>query len=117
MLGKKMKGSDIIMEAGLISSGSVAGVMQGKHYDRAIHCHKVVLEALESLRVTKLFPTQEHPLIAVSNDARKKIDALFQHPSGTSLSEVLEDAKYPVGTVYLSSFTSFARDSKWGCRL
>ena len=22
-----------------------------------------------------------------------------------------------VGTVYLPSFTSFARDSKWGCRL
>ena len=25
--------------------------------------------------------------------------------------------QFPVGTVYLSSFTSFARDSKWGCRL
>ena len=92
MLGKKMKGSglsNIIMEAGLISSGSVAGVMQGKHYDRVFHCHKV---ALESLLVTEVFPTQEHPLIAVSNEARKKIDALLQHPSDTSLSEVLEDA-------------------------
>ena len=25
--------------------------------------------------------------------------------------------RFPVGTVYLPSFTSFARDSKWGCRL
>ena len=25
--------------------------------------------------------------------------------------------QFPVGTVYLSSFTSFARDSKWGYRL
>ena len=25
--------------------------------------------------------------------------------------------RFPVGTVYLLSFTSFARDSKWGCRL
>ena len=24
---------------------------------------------------------------------------------------------HTVGTVYLPSFTSFARDSKWGCRL
>ena len=66
ILGKIMKGSglsDIIIEAGLISSGSVAGVMQGKHYDRAVHCNKVVLEALESLLVTELFPAQEHPLM------------------------------------------------------
>ena len=25
--------------------------------------------------------------------------------------------RFPVGTVYLPSFTSLARDSKWGCRL
>ena len=25
--------------------------------------------------------------------------------------------QFPVGAVYLLSFTSFARDSKWGCRL
>ena len=25
--------------------------------------------------------------------------------------------RFPVGTVYLLSFSSFARDSKWGCRL
>ena len=25
--------------------------------------------------------------------------------------------RFPVGTVYLPSFTSFAKDSKWGCRL
>ena len=25
--------------------------------------------------------------------------------------------QFPVGTVYLLSFTFFARDSKWGCRL
>ena len=25
--------------------------------------------------------------------------------------------RFPVGTVYLPSFLSFARDSKWGCRL
>ena len=25
--------------------------------------------------------------------------------------------RFPGGKVYLPSFTSFARDSKWGCRL
>ena len=42
MVGKKMAGSglsDILLEAGLIASGSLEGVMSGKHYDRAMHCH------------------------------------------------------------------------------
>ena len=48
MIGKKMVGtglSDILLEAGLIGSGSVTGVMTGKHYSRAMHCHKILLEA------------------------------------------------------------------------
>ena len=47
MIGKKMEGtglSDILLEAGLIGSGSVTGVMTGKHYSRAMHCHKILLE-------------------------------------------------------------------------
>jgi hypothetical protein len=40
MIGKKMEGtelSDILLEAGLIGSGSVTGLMTGKHYSRAMH--------------------------------------------------------------------------------
>ena len=52
MIVKKMEGtglSDILLEAGLIGSGSVTGVMAGKHYSRTMHCHKILLEALERL--------------------------------------------------------------------
>lgn len=52
VLSKKMKGSrleDVLLKSGLISGGSLAGVMQGKHYDQALDCHKVLLEALEEL--------------------------------------------------------------------
>jgi hypothetical protein len=48
MNGKKMEGtglSDILLEACLIGSGSVTGVMTGKHYCRAMHCQKILLEA------------------------------------------------------------------------
>ena len=51
MLGKKMEGTglaDIFQESGLVS-GSVNGVMNGKNYDRALHCHKILMEALERL--------------------------------------------------------------------
>jgi hypothetical protein len=42
--------SDILLEAGLIGSGSVTGVITGKHYSRAMHCHKILLEASQQLR-------------------------------------------------------------------
>ena len=35
--------SGVLLEAGLICSGSVHGVLSGKHYQRAMHCHKILL--------------------------------------------------------------------------
>ena len=52
ILGKKINGSglsDVFLEAGLIGSGSIHGVLSGKHYDRALNCHKTMLESLERL--------------------------------------------------------------------
>jgi len=49
MIGKKMAGTglrDVLVEAGLISGGSLDGVISGKHYNRALHCHKAILECL-----------------------------------------------------------------------
>ncbi len=46
MIGKKMNGSglsDVLLEADLITSGSLKGVESGKQYDRALHCHKSML--------------------------------------------------------------------------
>ena len=50
MVGKKMNGSglaEVLLESGLMSSGSMDGVMTGKNYARSIHCHKVMVEAVE----------------------------------------------------------------------
>lgn len=52
MIGKKMDGSglsDILLEAGLITSGSLTAVLARKQYNRAMICHKTTLEALERL--------------------------------------------------------------------
>ena len=54
-LGKLMKGSgfeDIITEAGLCASGSLDKMMNGKHYNRALRVHTIMLEALERLLFT-----------------------------------------------------------------
>ena len=40
---------DVLIECGIISEGSVRGVLSGKHYNRSVMCHKVVYEAIEQL--------------------------------------------------------------------
>ena len=52
MLAKKMNGSgfsDILIESGLMTSGSMVSVLSGKGYSRAINCHKSLVEGLERL--------------------------------------------------------------------
>ena len=43
--------TDILMEAGLVGSGTIGRIMNGKNYSRAMACHKTVLEALQRLIV------------------------------------------------------------------
>ena len=51
-----MKGSElseIVIDAGLCASGSLDKVMSGKHFNRALRVHKVMLEAFERLLIQK----------------------------------------------------------------
>ena len=40
---------DICIEAGIVAEGSINGVLDGKHYDRAVRVHKYIYEALMRL--------------------------------------------------------------------
>ena len=43
-IGKRFSGArleDILIESGIVATSSVSGVLQGKHYNRAICTHKV----------------------------------------------------------------------------
>ena len=42
------------MEEGLVGSGTIGRIMNGKNYSRAMACHKTVLEALQRLLVEAL---------------------------------------------------------------
>ena len=42
---------DIFIESGIISKGSINGVLSGKHYNRSIRCHKLMYEAMQRLQV------------------------------------------------------------------
>ena len=36
-----------------MSEGSIKGVMSGKHYNRSLHCHKIMYEGLQRLRLAE----------------------------------------------------------------
>ena len=96
MVGKKMAGSglsDILLEAGLITSGSVDGVIKGKHYDRAMHCHKVLLEALEQLLFEKFLSCRgDGELVAILTDETRKAVADFLSDAGPdSLNDIINN--------------------------
>jgi hypothetical protein len=41
---------DILIESGIVSEGSIKGVLTGKHYNRSVFCHKIMHEAFQRLR-------------------------------------------------------------------
>ena len=41
---------DVIIEAGVVATGSLEGVISGHHYNRSIRTHKLMCEALQRLR-------------------------------------------------------------------
>ena len=43
--------SDLFIEAGIVASGSVSGVLEGCQYNRAMRAHKIVMEAMKRLRL------------------------------------------------------------------
>ena len=43
--------SEVLVEAGVIGPGSVSGVLEGKHYNRAKDCHKIMVEAMRRLQL------------------------------------------------------------------
>ena len=40
----------VVIESGIVSEGSIKGVLSGKHYNRLVSCHKVMYEALHHLQ-------------------------------------------------------------------
>lgn len=97
MIGKKMNGSglsDVLLEAGLISSGSLQGVLSGKHYDRAMHCHKIMVECLERLLLSQYLMNNGEDEVSASlpEESQKILGDLLNTPSSESLEAAQSDA-------------------------
>lgn len=96
MVGKKMAGSglaDVFLEAGLIGTGSIQGVLTGRHYEKAMHCHKVVLESLERLLIQSFLVKEETETFfdGLTEASNAKLKQLTEIPSRDVLSQCLND--------------------------
>lgn len=92
----KMAGSglrEVFLEAGLVGSGSLAGVMSGKHYERALYCHTTLLECLERLLLAEFVNIQgaENLNSVLPNDASEKLSALGTYLTKEELSSATKN--------------------------
>lgn len=64
MLGKRytMSGfEDILVESGVLASGSTKGVLSGHMYNRSVRCHKLLYESLARLQLVDFLDNWDHP--------------------------------------------------------
>lgn len=96
MIGKKMDAcglTDVLLEAGLVGSGTVYGVLSGKNYSRAMICHNTVLESLEILLVKRfLGHTGESNIFErLTERAKVKLNELRSSPTKDKLEDCIND--------------------------
>ncbi|KAL8598714.1 hypothetical protein ACOMHN_033278 [Nucella lapillus] len=91
-LGKLVRGSglgDVIVQSGICASGSIEAVLAGKHYNRALRVHKVVLESLQRLLLEQFLneSTEDTELFQQLSDDlqlckdRLQLEAILSKPS------------------------------------
>ena len=74
--------TDVMLEAGLVGSGTVHGVLSGKNYSRAMICHKIVLESLERLLLKRFLDKQGESMVFENlpdNSNEKLVKYLIYH--------------------------------------
>jgi len=116
MIGKKMNGSglsDILLEAGLISTGSLQGVLSGKHYDRAMHSHKILVESLERLLLSQYLVSigEEEVLTSLPEESRKILQDVLNSPSTDCLEAALSDTAI---VQYVDGYQKYRENVKSG---
>lgn len=114
VLGKRMRSSgfeDILIESGICASGSIEKVMSGKHYNRAMHVHKTMLEALERLLLQKYETTVGELL---RGEARDIMERLALAPNQQLLEEAMANEDCTEMIRQYSAFKDEIRNGEHG---
>ena len=112
ILMKKMSGAgieDLLLEAGLLTTGSLRGVITGKNYYRAMHCHLTLAEALRRLLFDRYLSSHEK-----DNNMFQWLDRLLRNCSGHEVENVLRDSDVKKFMDKYMEFESEIRQGKQG---
>ena len=117
IIGKRFQDSglkDIIIEAGIVAQGSVAGVLEGRQYNRAVRTHKCMYEAF--LRMAfKEFPVwmEQHHLLhkGCIDEGVKVIQQLHEGLSPKTYNDVMSDTRLDRMLHYFELFLDFLRSN------
>ena len=82
---------DVFIESGIVSEGSIKGILSGKHYNRSVLCHKIMYEALQRLRFQAFLDSR-------TEDDQEDISLFIESmtssfPQDTFLSDSIESPK------------------------
>ena len=74
---------DILLEAGLMSSGSIKDVITGKNCDRSLHCHKTMVECLERLLFNEFLSMtgKDDALVGIPEESKNIFQELIRSPT------------------------------------
>ena len=114
MIGKKMEGSglsDVLLEANMASPGSLQGVINGKNYSRATHCHKTLVEALHRLMMQEFLTKLEHSDTLQSILLLESYTAIVSCPSMENLEKFLTDDSV---TLFVEEYLKFGDSVRAG---
>ena len=75
------------VESGLVASGSLAGVMNGKHYNQAVRAHKIASEALKRLRFRRFLDSTSEEEARDIHDFMANLSYTYSSENRGDLSE------------------------------
>ena len=91
VIGKRFSNAglmELLVESDVVATGSVNAVLEGRHYNRAISAHKIVVEAMEHLRFEAYYNSVSEERQKELSDLAKSMISVF--PS-TSYCDLLQE--------------------------
>lgn len=85
--------ADIVVESGLVASGSLNGVMNGHHYNRSVRTHKLASEALQRLRFQQFLSSLTEEQSQSMSDLISRLQAAYPTPEYHNILKGQEFAK------------------------
>ena len=126
MLGHKLAGSgysEILIEADLVTSGCLCGVLNGKAYSKSLFCLKTVCEAMERLLLERFMEEEKDLtitdpvalLILVQSCDLEKLDTAIKDPMTLNVIEkyIKYENKVRTGHLYLYLYLFDFRYLTW----